>query len=184
MLLAGVKGNIPPSWGWQNMGAVPPDDNQSRKVCVTNFRSSDQRVLGQGYSSKAFLEYINPAFPQFEAIPLTHQVSQHLPLIIQSCGNREMSLAFSNNNNSFNNTTNTFNYTTPDDESKILAWLSPLEPWVRHRDIGAERVDGIGAWLLETTEFRRWHKSNREDESNHATLFCDGNPGVGKSYIM
>ena len=95
-----------------------------------------------------------------------------------------MSQAFSNNYNSFNSTTNTFNYTTPGDESKILAWLSPLGPWVRHRDIGAERVDGIGALLLETMEFRRWHDAAREDESNRATLFCDGNPGVGKSYIM
>ena len=99
-----------------------------------------------------------------------------------------MSLAFNNNDNSFN-TTNSFNITTfnhlaPDDESKILAWLSPLEPWVRHRDIGAERVDGIGAWLLETIEFRRWHNANRANEPNHVALFCDGNPGVGKSYIM
>ena len=91
-----------------------------------------------------------------------------------------MSQAFSDNNNSFN----AFNYITPDDESKILTWLSPLEPWVRHRDIGAERVDGIGAWLLETAEFRRWHNASREDESNHAILFCDGNLGVGKSYIV
>ena len=121
---------------------------------------------------------MNPAFPQ--VIALTPQVNQHLPLIIQNRGNQKMSQAFSNNNNSFN----TFNYITPDDESKILAWLSPLEPWVRHRDIGAERVDGIGAWLLETTEFRRWHGATREDGSNFATLFCDGNPGVGKSYIM
>jgi len=94
-----------------------------------------------------------------------------------------MSQGFSYNNNSFN-VANTFNYTASDDESKILAWLSPLEPWVRHRDIGAERVDGIGAWLLETEEFKRWHNAPREDEFNHPTLFCDGNPGVGKSYIM
>ena len=124
---------------------------------------------------------MNPAFPQFKAIALTPQFNQHPPpLIFQSYRNQKMSQGFSNNYNSFN----TFNYITPDDESKILAWLSPLEPWVRHRDIGAERVDGIGAWLLETTEFRRWHNTTRDDESNHATLFCDGNPGVGKSYIM
>ena len=94
-----------------------------------------------------------------------------------------MSQAFSNNHNSIN-IVNSFNSTAPDDESKILAWLSPLEPWVRHRDIGARRVDGIGAWLLETEEFRRWHDGSREDGSYHPTLFCDGNPGVGKSYIM
>ena len=95
-----------------------------------------------------------------------------------------MSQAFSNNNNAFNNTFNTINYITPDDKSEILAWLSPLEPWVRHRDIGAQRVDSIAGWLQQTKEFRRWHNGSRKDESNHATLFCDGNPGVGKSYIM
>jgi len=102
-----------------------------------------------------------------------------------------MSQAFSNNQNSFNTTstfnssaTNTFNYLSPDDESKILAWLSPLEPGVRHRDIGAQRLDSIGSWVLETQEFRRWHGGSREDGSNHPTLFCHGNPGAGKSYIM
>jgi len=94
-----------------------------------------------------------------------------------------MSQNFSDNCNSIN-IANSFNYTASDDESKILAWLSPLEPWVRHRDIGAERVDGIGAWILGAREFRRWRNVSSEDESNHATLFCDGNPGVGKSYIM
>ena len=95
-----------------------------------------------------------------------------------------MSQGFSNNQNSFN-TTNTVNYlTTTNDESKILAWLSPLEPGVRHRDIGAQRLDGIGSWLLETQEFRRWQGANREDGSSQRTLFCHGNPGAGKSYIM
>ena len=94
-----------------------------------------------------------------------------------------MTLVFSGNNNSFN-IANTFNSTTPDDGPEILAWLSPLEPRMRHRDIGARRVDSIGAWVLETEEFRRWHNGSREDGSYHRTLFCDGNPGVGKSYMM
>jgi len=89
--------------------------------------------------------------------------------------------SFNNNENSFNTTT--VNYTTVDDRSEILAWLSPLEPRVRHRDIVARRVDGIGAWLLETEEFKRWCKGSTEDGSYDPTLFCDGNPGVGKSYI-
>ena len=104
--------------------------------------------------------------------------------------NRKMSQASSNNQhsfnttNSFNTTTNTFNYLTPDDESKILAWLSPLEPGIRHRDIGAQRLDSIGSWLLETQEFRRWHGRSRGDGDSHRTLFCHGNPGAGKSYMM
>ena len=113
----------------------------------------------------------------------------------QASGNNDNTIdSFNNNDNSCNNNNNSFNtncsntttlnYLAPDDESKILAWLSPLESLVRHRDIGAGRVDGIGAWLLETREFRRWHNASMEDESNCATLFCDGNPGAGKSYIM
>ena len=93
-----------------------------------------------------------------------------------------MSQAFSNNKNSFNNIIT--NYSAPDDEPRILAWLSPLEPWVRHRDIGAQRLDSVGGWVLETKEFRRWHTNGgEEDESKQGTLFCEGNPGVGKSYI-
>jgi len=97
-----------------------------------------------------------------------------------------MSQAFSNNHNSFNiaNIANTFNYTAPDERSEILAWLSPLEPRVRHRDIGARRIESIGTWLLETEEFICWHNGTREGGSYHPTLFCDGNPGVGKSYMV
>ena len=123
-----------------------------------------------------------------------------------------MAQAFSNNDNSFNTTgafnnnqncfnkndnsynTNTYNTTnvnttnvsntTIDGRSEMLAWLSPLEPRVRHRGIGARRIDTIGAWLLETEEFKRWHKGSRGDASYLPTLFCDGDPGVGKSYIM
>ena len=94
-----------------------------------------------------------------------------------------MSRVFSNNLDSLS-VTHAFNYIIPDDESKILAWLSPLEPWVRHQDIRAQRLDNIGSWLLETQEFRRWHKGSWEDEVNHPTLFCHGNPGAGKSHIM
>ena len=96
-----------------------------------------------------------------------------------------MSQAFGNNHNSINiaNISNTFNYTSSDERSEILAWLSPLEPRVQHRDIGAGRIDSIGAWLLETEEFKCWHNGNREDASYRQTLFCNGNPGAGKSYI-
>jgi len=103
-----------------------------------------------------------------------------------------MSGVFSRNENSIV-IANSFNHTSADVESKILesrileskilAWLSPLEPWVRHRDIGAQRIESIGAWFLRTEEFEHWYNGNREDGSDHATLFCDGNPGVGKSYI-
>jgi len=91
--------------------------------------------------------------------------------------------AFSNNDNC-TIVANSFNTIAPDDRSEILAWLSPLEPRVRHRDIGARRIDSIGAWLLENEEFKCWQNGSREDGSYRPILFCDGNPGVGKSYIV
>ena len=72
---------------------------------------------------------------------------------------------------------------TADDESKIMAWLSPLEPHVRHQDICNQRVGGIGDWLLETEEFRSWYNGNEKGESDHPALLCYGDQGVRKSYI-
>jgi len=92
-----------------------------------------------------------------------------------------MSRNFTDNTGSFNVSNiynNVITVTTADDESRIRAWLSPLEPQVRHHDICNLRVDSIGDWLLETKEFISWY-----EESSHAVLFCYGNPGVGKSYI-
>jgi len=143
-----------------------------------------------------------PLFLSFKQFSSKTQAGQHFTHNnLHSGGNRKMSQGLSNNYNSsnttnsfnttssfnttgsFNTTTNTFNYITPDDKSEILAWLSPLEPGVRHRDIGAQRLDSIGSWLLETQEFRRWHSGNREDGSDHRILFCHGSPGAGKSYF-
>jgi len=93
-----------------------------------------------------------------------------------------MSRAFTENINSFN-VSNTIFLTPADDESKILAWLSPLEAHVRHQDICDQRVDGIGNWLLETKEFRSWYNGSENRGSDHTALFCYGDPGVGKSYM-
>ena len=89
--------------------------------------------------------------------------------------------SFSNNSNSFN-TTN-INYTVPDDRSDILAWLSPLEPKLRHQGVRDSRVKNVGEWILQTEEFRNWCFSNEDSETDNAVLFCYGNPGVGKTYI-
>jgi len=94
-----------------------------------------------------------------------------------------MSRAFTENINSFNSVSNNFNFTAADDGSKILAWF-PLTPQVRHQDIRNQRVDHIGAWLLETKEFGSWYNGIERDGSDHAALFCYGDPGgVGKSCI-
>ena len=84
------------------------------------------------------------------------------------------------NNNSFNNIVNFI--TEIDDEGhQILRWLSPLEPQQRHQGVRADRLDGVGNWVLEASEFRKW----RDAESGcvEPVLFCYGNPGVGKTYV-
>jgi len=88
-----------------------------------------------------------------------------------------------NNTNSFNNVWN--NYTVADEgKSEILAWLSPLEPRIRHQDIRARRVDEVGDRLLRTQEYRDWFGGGRRGgQSNGSALFCYGSPGVGKTYM-
>ncbi|RPB02909.1 hypothetical protein L873DRAFT_1801475, partial [Choiromyces venosus 120613-1] len=79
---------------------------------------------------------------------------------------------------SYNTIYNT-NYTN--EEQQILGWLSPLEPRMRHQDVSTRRRDGLGSWFLKNEEFVRWRDS--KDGSGKATLFCSGNPGVGKTYM-
>ena len=86
--------------------------------------------------------------------------------------------------NSFNITDsyNTItNITYGDERAKLLDWLSPLQPRVRHNDVRDRRQDGIGEWFLQTDEFLRWRDG--EGELDKATLFCSGNPGVGKTFL-
>ena len=115
-------------------------------------------------------------------LSLTHKefrlssIVQMLPEHQQPTGNTN---SF-NNNNSFNNTVNFI--TNLDDEGcQILQWLSPLEPQQRHRGVQADRLNSVGSWVLETSEFRKWRDA--EDGSGEPVLFCYGNPGVGKTYI-
>lgn len=85
------------------------------------------------------------------------------------------------NANSFNNVLN--NCIVVDDRPQILAWLSPLEPRLRHKDIQESRAENVGEWVLETEEFRGWHASSGGSGSDNAVLFCYGDPGVGKTFI-
>jgi len=97
-----------------------------------------------------------------------------------------MSQSFSHNTNSLNTYTaiNVSNhFTVADDRSNILAWLSPLDPKLRHQDIQDRRVENVGEWLLQTKEFRSWQAGGVEGGSGDAVLFCYGDPGVGKTYI-
>jgi len=62
-----------------------------------------------------------------------------------------------------------------------LNWLSPLQPRARHNDIRARRQDGLGEWFLKADEFVKWRDG--KGESGKTTLFCSGNPGVGKTFL-
>ena len=83
-----------------------------------------------------------------------------------------------NTTNSYNNVWNNCN--VADDRSQLLAWLSPLDPGLRHRDIQECRVNNVGARLIQTEEFRRWYGEGQGDKG---VLFCYGDPGVGKTFI-
>ena len=88
-------------------------------------------------------------------------------------------LKITDNINSFN----TFNVNTGtlDEDNQIREWLSPLKPHQRHQDVRAERLDSVGDWILETSEFQKWSKG--EDGSPEGVLLCSGGPGVGKTYL-
>jgi len=70
---------------------------------------------------------------------------------------------------------------TDDEDNQIKQWLSPLEPQHRHHTVQADRVEGVGGWLLEKNEFREW--SGSQGAPKDAVLFCYGDPGVGKTHI-
>ena len=127
---------------------------------------------------------MNPAFLKLTGTLSTYQklLNNLFSTVFRLAGKRRMSRTFTDNINSFI-VSNSFNSTAADDESKVLAWLSPLEPQVRHQDIRNQRVGSVGDWLLETEEFRSWYHGSEKGESDHAALFCYGDPGVGKSYI-
>jgi len=94
-------------------------------------------------------------------------------------------ISIGNNNINSHNVTNSHNNTVnniiADENPEIMKWLSPLDPRGRHHDVRTDRVDGVGNWLLETSEFREWR--SYASGPDKAVLFCSGNPGVGKTYL-
>ena len=87
------------------------------------------------------------------------------------------------NSSNITNSFNTIVNLAPeiDERHQIQQWLSPLEPQRRHRHVQGDRLDSVGNWVLETSEFRKW--SDAEDGFAEPVLFCYGNPGVGKTFF-
>ena len=96
------------------------------------------------------------------------------------------SISIGNRNVNCNNVTNSnnivhVNKVIADENPEIMQWLSPLDPRRRHHDVRSDRLDGVGNWLFETSEFRRWR--SKEGGADESVLFCYGDPGVGKTYL-
>ena len=93
------------------------------------------------------------------------------------------SIQFGDSNTNCGNIKDSFNTTVykSDKDAHIMHWLSPLEPGNRHDGVRTNRVEGIGDWLLETSEFREWRGG--EGGADRAVLLCSGNPGVGKTHL-
>ena len=98
-------------------------------------------------------------------------------------GSFMQSVNYGDGNTDCGNIVGSFNKTVykSDKDAEIMRWLSPLEPNKRHQGVCTERFDGVGDWLLETSEFREWRCN--EGGADKAVLFCSGNPGVGKTYL-
>ncbi|KAJ7223973.1 ankyrin repeat-containing domain protein [Mycena rebaudengoi] len=60
---------------------------------------------------------------------------------------------------------------------KIIEWISPLNPFRRHKDILGTHQGGTGQWLLADVAFATWK------ESVGGTLWCHGIPGAGKTVL-
>ena len=120
------------------------------------------------------------------SIPYDTTASEEMscPQVDDSINSHPNSYDYSYSTNSFGcDIGRNLNIGTADERSNILAWLSPLEPRIRHQTLRNRRVDNIGEWLLRTDEFQRWSGGAEQDGSERATLFCCGGPAVGKTYF-
>ena len=159
-------------------GFLATDAANTARILLTNLGEVDWTALWYPSTS------IPPAFPFLQSPRNSRTGFRLSPSSILystlSSKERKMAQSFCNNIGSFN-TVNNVN--AADERSNILAWLSPLEPRLQHKDIQDRRVKNIGEWVLETEAFKSWYAGSGENESDNAVLFCYGDPGVGKTFI-
>ena len=90
----------------------------------------------------------------------------------------------SNNTKCFNNDTAwSMNIPMTAERAEILAWLSPIEPRIRHQDIRTRRADNVGEWRMQAAEFQSWCDGAQQEGDGPATLFYCDHPAVGKTYF-
>ena len=58
------------------------------------------------------------------------------------------------------------------DDEKLFAWLSPLNPWISHDEARQKRSEGTVEWILSTEAFMIWFKEDTK------VLWCPGPMGV------
>ncbi|KAJ5727661.1 hypothetical protein N7493_005481 [Penicillium malachiteum] len=63
------------------------------------------------------------------------------------------------------------------DDLKILNWLTKVDYGPQHSDFSRKRQAGTGQWLLSSAEYQILVNSKSQ------TLFCPGDPGVGKTIL-
>ncbi|KAF8868100.1 hypothetical protein BD779DRAFT_1462375 [Infundibulicybe gibba] len=62
----------------------------------------------------------------------------------------------------------------------LVKWLSPLDFGEKHNAILEKRTRDTGEWFLQHPKFLAWRRGDPE----YKTLWCPGNPGVGKSVMV
>ena len=149
-------------FGWN--GSVPFGDrfhSKKRVHSVLKRKETDHLYGGTERNRSNRTGSKNTTNREYSITPLYHSASSK---------ERKMSHAIHDNNNCFNNTNcnnNVWNNCTiADDRPLLLAWLSPLEPKLRHRDIQERRVDNVGNGFFKL----------RNSEA--------GMPGVGKVNVI
>ncbi|KAI9148801.1 ankyrin repeat [Paramyrothecium foliicola] len=64
-----------------------------------------------------------------------------------------------------------------EEEGKILNWLTQADYGPQQTDFINRRQENTGQWFLKSTEYQKWLENKQQ------TLFCPGNPGVGKTIL-
>ena len=61
---------------------------------------------------------------------------------------------------------------------KILKWLSPLDPWPKHKEARDQYREGTQDWFFSHPTFHRWLSGDVQ------VLWCLGPMGTGKTVLM
>lgn len=69
-------------------------------------------------------------------------------------------------------------YTIEPIEQKILKWLSPLDPWAKHKEARDEYRQGTLDWFFCDPTFIKWLNGGIQ------VLWCSGPMGTGKTILM